>query len=125
MQVISESSGRIHINFRVSSWYLKAELTGAGGEVRALYLAAPLFAVSAVLAPAVAHATPIDDYVSRNGKAVCAALDKVDDGGDIFRLSLHIAKDGGFSVRDAANIIAQSAGTDCPWNSPKLKQSSG
>ncbi len=101
------------------------KVVGAGGEVKALYLAAPLFVGAAVLAPAVAQATPIDDYVSRNGKAVCAALDKVDDGGDIFRLSLHIAKDGGFSVKDAANIIAQSAGADCPWNSPKLKQSSG
>jgi hypothetical protein len=93
--------------------------------VKALYLAASLFAISVPLAPAMARATPIDDYVSRNGKAVCAALDKVTDGGDIFRLSLHIAKDGGFSVRDAANIIAQSAGTDCPWNSTKLKQSYG
>ena len=93
--------------------------------MKALYLAAPLFVGAAVLAPAVAQATPIDDYVSHNGKAVCAALDKVDNGGDIFRLSLHIAKDGGFSVKDAANIIAQSAGTDCPWNSPKLKQSTG
>ncbi len=57
--------------------------------MKALYLAVSLFVVSGALAPAVAQATPIDDYVGRNGKAVCAALDKVDDGGDIFRLSLH------------------------------------
>jgi hypothetical protein len=93
--------------------------------VTTLHLAVPLVAVCATLAPAVAHATPIDDYVNRNGKAVCAALDKVDDGGDIFRLSLTIAKAGGFSVKDAASVIGESAVTDCPWNTPKLKQSTG
>jgi hypothetical protein len=59
--------------------------------VKTLYLAAPLFCVTAMVAPAVAHADSLDDYVSRNGKAVCAALDKAQTGGDIFRLSLTIA----------------------------------
>ena len=75
--------------------------------MKTLYMAAQLFAVAAMLAPAVAHADPLDDYVSRNGKAVCAALDKAQTGGDILRLSLTIAHAGGFSLKDAANVIAR------------------
>jgi hypothetical protein len=98
-------------------------LTIAGGEVRAACMAVPLLAVATVLAPAVARADPVSDYVSRNGKAVCAALDKVQDGGDIFRLTLTIRHDGRFSVKDAASIIGRSAAADCPWDEPKLKES--
>lgn len=98
------------------------KVVGAGGEVRALYMAVPLFAVVAMLAPAVAHADAVDDYVSRNGKAVCAALDKAQDRGDIFRLSLTIAHDGGFGIKDAASVIGRSAVAVCPWEAPKLKQ---
>jgi hypothetical protein len=101
------------------------KFAAAGGEVRALYLAVSLLAAAAMLAPAVAHADPVDDYVSRNGKAVCAALDKAQTGGDIFRLSLTIAHDGGFSVKDAASVIGRSAATDCPWEAPKVKQAGG
>jgi hypothetical protein len=85
-------------------------------------MALPLFA-TAMLSPAVAHADALDDYVSRNGKEVCAALDKAQTGGDIFRLSLIIAHDGGFSVKDAASVIGRSAVADCPRNEPKVKQS--
>jgi hypothetical protein len=85
-------------------------------------MAAPLLAVAAttMLAPPVAHANPLDDYVNRNGKAVCAALDKAQTGGDIFRLSLTIAHDGGFSIKDAASVIGRSAVTDCPWEESKV-----
>ena len=93
--------------------------------MKALYMAVPLFSVAAVLAPAVARADSLDDYVSRNGKAVCAALDKAQTGGDIFRLSLTIAHDGGFSIKDAANVIGRSAVADCPWDEPKVKQTGG
>jgi hypothetical protein len=85
-------------------------------------MAVPLLAVAALLAPAVAHADPLDDYVSRNGKAVCAALDKVQTGGDIFKLALTIAHDGGFGIKDAASVIGRSAVADCPWNAPMVKQ---
>jgi hypothetical protein len=90
--------------------------------VRTLYVAAPLLVAAGVsmLAPAVAHAGPVDDYVSRNGKTVCAALDKAQTGGDIFRLSLTIAHDGGFSLKDAANVIGRSAVSDCPWEESKV-----
>jgi hypothetical protein len=98
------------------------ELAAVGGEVRALYMAVPLLAVAATLAPAVAHAGPLDDYVSRNGKAVCAELDKADTGGDIFRLSLTIARDGGFSLKDAASIIGRATVADCPWNAAKVNK---
>ncbi len=93
--------------------------------MRTLYTAAPLLAVAAtaMLAPAVAHAGPVDDYVSRNGKTVCAALDKAQTGGDIFRLSLTIAHDGGFSLKDAANVIGRSAASDCPWEESKVSSS--
>ena len=84
-------------------------------------MAVPLLAV-AMLAPAVAHADPLNDYVTRNGKAVCAALDKAQTGGDIFRLSLTIAHDGGFSIKDAANVIGRSAVADCPWDESKVKE---
>jgi hypothetical protein len=94
----------------------------AGGEVKALYMAVPLFVVAAMFAPAVAHADALDDYISRNGKAVCAALDKAQDRGDIFRLSLTIAHDGGFSLKDAASVIGRSAVADCPWDAPKVHQ---
>src|SRR4029077_13499091 len=69
-------------------------VAGAGGEVRVLHMAVPLLIVAAMPAPAVAHANPVDDYVVRNGNAVCAALDKAQDGGDIFRLVLTIRHDG-------------------------------
>ncbi len=85
-------------------------------------MAVPFVAVAAMLAPAVAHADPLDDYISRNGKAVCAALDKAQTGGDIFRLTLTIAHDGGFSVKDAASVIGRSAVADCPWNEPKVNK---
>jgi hypothetical protein len=90
--------------------------------VRTLHVAAPLLVTAAVsmLAPAVAHAGPIDDYVSRNGKTVCAALDRAQTGGDIFRLSLTIAHDGGFSLKDAASIVGRSAANDCPWDESKM-----
>ncbi len=96
--------------------------TAAGGEVRALYMAVPLVAVAAVLAPAVAHADPVNDYVSRNGKAVCAALDKAHTGGDVLRLDFTIAHDTGFGIKDAARVIGQSAVADCPWDVPMVKQ---
>jgi hypothetical protein len=97
-------------------------LTTAGGEVIALCMAVPLLAVATVLAPAVAHADPVSDYVSRSGKAVCAALDQVQDAGDVFRLVLTIEHDGRFSIRDASNIIGRSAAIDCPWEKSKLQQ---
>jgi hypothetical protein len=90
--------------------------------MRALYVAVPLLAVAAMLAPAVAHADPLDDYVSRKGKAVCAALDKADTASDIFGLEFAIKHDGGFSINDAANAIERSAVADCPWDEPKVKQ---
>jgi hypothetical protein len=89
--------------------------------VRTLHAAAPLLvAATSMLAPAVAHAAPLDDYVSRNGKTVCAALDRAQTGGDIFRLSLTIAHDGGFSLKDAATVIGRSAASDCPWDESKV-----
>jgi hypothetical protein len=93
--------------------------------VKALYMATPLLSVAAMLTPGVAHADSLGDYVSRNGKAVCAALDKAQTGGDIFRLSLTIAHDGGFSIKDAASVIGRSAVADCPWNESKVKQTGG
>jgi hypothetical protein len=81
-----------------------------------------LLAVATIPAPAVAHAGPLDDYVNRNGLAVCAALDKAQSGGDIFRLTLTIAHDGGFSVKDAADVIGRSTVAVCPWNAAKVKQ---
>jgi len=81
-------------------------------------MAAPLLTVATMLAPAVAHADPVGDYVSRSGKSVCAELDKVQDGGDFFRLALHVAHDGGFSIKDAANVIGRSVTADCPWEAP-------
>jgi len=100
------------------------KVTAAGGEVRALYMAVPLLAVAAMLAPAVAHADPVDDYINRKGKMVCAALDTARTAGDIFRLSLKISRETGFSLRDAASAVGQSAATDCPWNSALVKQAS-
>jgi hypothetical protein len=94
-----------------------AEVSG-----RAVCMAAPVLALATAVAPAVAHADPVNDYVSRNGKAVCAALDKVQTSGDIFRLDLTIARDAGFSVKDAATVIGQSAVADCPWNASKVTQ---
>jgi hypothetical protein len=101
------------------------KVTAAGGEVRALYMAVPLLAVAAMLAPAVAHADPVSDYVSRNGKAVCAALDKAHTAGDILRLDFTIAHETGFSIKDAASVIGQSAAADCPWDAPMVKQAGG
>jgi hypothetical protein len=85
-------------------------------------MAVPLLAVAAMLAPAVAHADPLDDYVSRNGKAVCAALDKAQNGRDIFRIALTIAHDGKFTLKDAANAIGRSAVADCPWEEAKVNE---
>lgn len=90
--------------------------------MRALYTALPLLAVAAIHGPAVARAGPLDDYVNRNGHAVCAALDKANSGGDIFRLALTIAHDGGFSIKDAANVIGRATVADCPWNQAKVRQ---
>jgi hypothetical protein len=90
--------------------------------VKTLYMAAPLCCAAAMLTPATAHADVLDDYVSHNGKAVCAALDKAETGGDIFRLSLTVAHEGGFSLKDAANVIGRSAVADCPWDASKVKQ---
>jgi hypothetical protein len=90
--------------------------------VKALSVAVPLLAVAAILAPVIARADPLDDYVSRKGKDVCAALDKADTAGDIFGLEFAIRRDGGFSVNDALSAIERSAVADCPWDEPKLKQ---
>ena len=98
------------------------KIGAAGVEVRAKYMAVPLVAVAAMLAPAVAHADPLDDYVSRKGTEVCAALSKAQNEGDIFGVELAIAHDGGFSVTDAANVIERSAVADCPWEEPKVNQ---
>jgi hypothetical protein len=88
--------------------------------VRGLYLAVPTIVVAALLAPAVAQADALDDYVNRKGNSVCAELDKADSGGDIFRLALTVARDGGFTVKQAANVIGRSAAAYCPWNQSKL-----
>ena len=93
----------------------------AGGGVRAFCMAVPLLAAATMLAPTVAHADPVGDYVSRNGKAVCAELDKVQDGGDFFRLALTVAHDGKFTIKDAANVIGRAVVADCPSEEPKLK----
>jgi hypothetical protein len=96
-------------------------LSTAAGIARAVGSAVSLLA-AIVLTPAVAHADPMGDYVSRSGKAVCAELDKVQDGGDFFRLTLTVAHDGKFSIKDAADVIEQSAIADCPWQQQKVKQ---
>ena len=101
------------------------KIAAAGGEVRAKHLAVPLLAVAAMLAPALAHADPLDDYVSRKGKEVCAALGKAQNEGDIFGLELAIAHNGGFSIKDAASVIGRSTVAVCPWEEPKLKQLGG
>jgi hypothetical protein len=93
-----------------------------GGGVRAVCMAMSLVAATTTFASAVAHADPMADYVSRSGKAVCAELDKVQDGGDFFRLALTVAHDGKFNIKDAADVIAQSAMADCPWQQQKVKQ---
>ena len=98
------------------------KIAAVGGEVSAKYMAVPLLAVAAMLDPAVAHADPLDDYVSRKGTEVCAALDKAQNEGDIFGLELAIAHNGGFSVTDAANVIERSEVADCPWEEPKVNQ---
>ncbi len=100
------------------------KVTAAGGGVAARYVVVPVLAVAAMLAPAVAHADPVDDYVDRKGKVVCAALDQARTPGDIFRLSLKISRETGFNLRDAASAVGQSASTDCPWNSALVKQAS-
>jgi hypothetical protein len=86
------------------------------------YIAVPLLAVATMLAPAMAHADPLDDYVSRKGKEVCAALDKAQTDGDIFGLAFAITRDSGFSINDAANAIERSAVADCPWDELKVKE---
>lgn len=93
-----------------------------GGGVLGVCMAVQLLATATMLSPAVAHADPMSDYVSRSGKAVCAELDKVQDGGDFFRLALTVAHDGKFNIKDAANVIEQSAVADCPWQQQKVKQ---
>jgi Protein of unknown function (DUF732) len=90
--------------------------------MRALHLALSLLAGAAASAPAVAHAGPLEDYTNRNGRAVCAELDKADSGGDIFRLALTISKQGGFSLREAGNVIGRSTAAYCPHNAAKVKQ---
>ncbi len=92
--------------------------------MRVLFLATPLFVAAAISAP-VAHASPVDDYVGHNGQAVCAALDRAQSNGDIFRLTLTIAHSGGFNVKEAANVIGRSAAADCPWESSKMRQTGG
>jgi len=94
----------------------------AGGAARAACVAMSLFAATTTLAPTIVHADPVGDYVSRSGKAVCAQLDKVQDGGDFFRLALTVAHDGKFTIKDAADVIEQSAISDCPWQQQKVKQ---
>ena len=84
-------------------------------------MAVSLPAAAIVLTPAVAHADPVGDYVSRSGKEVCAELDKVQDGGDFFRLALAVAHDGKFNIKDAANVIGRAVAADCPSEGPKLK----
>jgi hypothetical protein len=96
-------------------------LDTAGGGVRAVCMAMPLLAAATMLAPTVAHADPVGDYVGRSGKAVCAELDKVQDGGDFFRLTLTVAHDGKFTIKDAANVIGRAVASDCPSEEPKLK----
>ncbi len=100
------------------------KVTVTGGEVAARYVVLPVLAVAAMLAPAVAHADPVDDYVDRKGKAVCAALDQAKTVGDIFKLSLRISRETGFNIKDAASAVGQSAATDCPWNSALVRQAS-
>jgi hypothetical protein len=90
--------------------------------MRALYLAVPLLLAGALPAPAIAHASPVDGYVSQNATAVCAGLDKAQDGGDIFMLTLAVARAGQISLKDAANVIGRAAAGTCPWNVPKVQQ---
>jgi len=70
----------------------------------------------------VAHANPVDDYVSHSGRDVCAALDKAQTVADILRFDVTIRRQTGFSLKDAASAIGQSAATDCPWQMSKLNQ---
>ncbi|MGB8388387.1 DUF732 domain-containing protein [Mycobacterium sp.] len=98
------------------------KVTAARSAVMTLSMAAPLLAVAAMLSPAVAHADPVNDYVSRNGQTVCAALDKAHTVADILRLDITIERHTGFSARDAASAVGQSAATDCPWDMEKLNQ---
>ena len=93
----------------------------AGGAARAACVAMSLLAATTTLAPTIVHADPVGDYVSRSGKAVCAQLDKVQDGGDFFRLALTVAHDGKFTIKDAANVIGRAVVADCPSEEPKLK----
>jgi hypothetical protein len=109
----------------IVSGILSGKVAAAGGEMTVLYVAVPLLAVAAMLAPAAAHADPLDDYVSRKGKEVCAALDKADTAGDIFGLEFAIRRDGKFTMNDAANAVERSAVADCPWDEPKVKQAGG
>lgn len=88
----------------------------------ARHLLVPVLAIGAVLAPAVARADPVGDYVDRKGKTVCAALDQAKSPGDVFKLSLMISRETGFSLKDAASAVGQSAATDCPWNSALVRQ---
>jgi|GEM_PF-3560871 len=96
-------------------------LSTARGGARVVCMAVSLLAAAIVLTPSVAHADPMGDYVSRSGKAVCAELDKVQDGGDFFRLALAVAHDGKFTIKDAANVIGRAVAADCPSEEPKLK----
>jgi hypothetical protein len=100
-------------------------LSTAPGAARAVCIAVSLLAAPIALTPAVAHADPMGDYVSRNGPAVCAELDKVQDGGDFFRLALTVAHDGKFNIKDAANVIGRAVTADCPSEAPKLKLAGG
>jgi len=99
-----------------------SKVTAVGGRASARRTVVPLLALAAVLAPAVAHADPVDDYIARKGKVVCGELDKAQSTGDIFRLSLEISHDTGFSLRDAASAVSLSAATYCPSNLALVRQ---
>jgi hypothetical protein len=88
---------------------------GEGGAV-GRYLVAPAFAVGTVLASGAALADPVDDYVDLTARAVCTRLAAARSVGDIVTLSLIIAREAGFSLRDAASAVGQAAATECPWN---------
>ena len=94
--------------------------------VNARYLVVPTLAAATVLATVLAsgpvHADPVEDYVALKGQSVCARLDNARGAGDIVTLSLVVAREAGFSLKDAASAVGQAAATDCPWNSALIKR---
>jgi hypothetical protein len=96
--------------------------TPAGGSSAPRQLLVPALAVAALVAPGAAHADRVDDYVDRNGRAVCAHLDAARTVGDIVRLSLIVARDAGLSLRDAASAVGEAAATDCPRNAELVRR---